>query len=117
MKSCLYATFLQEDEPKERPRGGDLQRGDLWTNENTMLLSIWDDQDEKWKYVKTVNGVLTGTIVFSVYTGPFAVPPSGYLACDGTECPSQFTALRSLLQEQTGDTILPLLPAGNIIKT
>ena len=110
-------SFLQKSAPKERPRGGDLRRGDLWTNEDTMILSIWDDRDEAWKYVKTINGVITGTIINSIYTTPFSLPPSGYLRCDGSECPLEFSQLRDLLQEQTGSTQLPALPAGNLIKT
>jgi len=110
-------SILQEDEPKERPRGGDLQRGDFWTNEKTMILSIWDDEDEDWKYVNAINGIFTGAILFSIYTSPTAIPPEGYLKCDGSPCPSEFGALRDLLQEQTGTTDLPALPEGNLIKT
>ena len=111
--SCV--SQYTENAPKERPRGGDLQIGDFWTKKSTKIISIWDG--EKWKYVKTINGVITGTIIQSIYTTPLTPPPDGYLRCDGEPCPEEFTDLKNLLQLETGSINVPTLPAGFLIKT
>ncbi len=103
------------DPPSERPNGSDLEIGDFWTNSNTQILSIWSD-DEQWVYVKAINGTPVGTIIQSIITGFLAPPPIGYLACDGTPCPPQFTELSALLLTYNGDTDLPSLGSGFFIK-
>jgi len=101
------------DPPDGRPRGGELEIGDLWTDSDTDIMHIYDG--ERWVFVKTVNGVATGTIITHIITTPLQAP-SGYLICDGTPCPTQYDELSDLLLAQTGSTDLPSLPAGNFIK-
>lgn len=102
------------DAPSERPRGGELEIGDLWTNSNTDIMSIYDG--ERWVFVKTINGVAVGTIITHINSGPLATPPAGYLRCDGTVCPPQYDELADLLFANNGNTNLPSLPDGQFIK-
>lgn len=102
------------DPPKNRPNGADLEIGDFWTDSDTDIIRIYDGDD--WVFVKTINGVATGTIINHVITTPLAVPPGGYLRCDGTPCPPQYSELAQLLLDNTGSTDLPSLPAGSFIK-
>ena len=103
------------DAPSERPNGADLEIGDFWTDSNTKILHIWSD-DERWVYVKTINGNPVGTTITTVITGLLAPPPLGYLACDGTPCPPQFEELSALLLFNTGSIDLPSLAPGFFIK-
>lgn len=102
------------DPPNERPKGDELQIGDLWTDSDTDIMHIYDG--DRWVFVKTINGVATGTIITHIITAPLEAPPGGYLRCDGSPCPPQYTELANLLLDQTGSTDLPSLPAGNFIK-
>jgi len=103
------------DPPKKRPNDADLEIGDFWTNSETQILSIWSDE-ERWVYVNTINGTPTGTIITTVITGFPANPPVGYLPCDGSPCPPQFSALSDLLLANSGSTNLPTGGAGVFIK-
>lgn len=102
------------DPPSERPRGGDLEIGDFWTDSNTKYLSVWDG--DKWVRIKCPEAVQVGTIINHINDGPLAPPPSGYLRCDGGICPPQFSALASLLFTNNGNTNLPSLPDGFFVK-
>lgn len=110
--SCV--SQYEENAPSERPRGGELEIGDLWTQKGSRLLHIWDG--DGWIRVHTVNGNPVGTIIQNINTTPLAPPPAGYLNCDGTICPSQYSELRDLLFDINGDFVLPSLPAGSYIK-
>lgn len=103
-----------EDAPSKRPRGRDLEIGDFWTQKGSRILHIWDG--DSWVRVHTINGNPVGTIIQNINTSILAAPPGGYLACDGTPCPTQYTELRALLLANTGDIILPNLASGFFIK-
>ncbi len=85
-------------EPNKRPEPDDdeLERGDLWTDTDTKFMYIWDESD--WIQIKSPGANPVGTIISNLSI----TPPAGYLACDGTPCPPQYTAL------------LALLPSGNL---
>lgn len=103
--------------PKKRPNGADLEIGDFWTNSETKLLSVWSDE-EKWVFIKAINGTPVGTIIQSIRTGFFSLPPLGYLACDGSPCPPEYEELQDLLVANTGSTNLPdIVTPGFFIKT
>ena len=64
--------------PTTRPRGGELEIGDFWTDTGSKLLHIWDG--DEWVLVKTINGNPVGTIIQSFNTVALTAPP-GYLFC------------------------------------
>ncbi len=103
----------QSGAPSSRPRGGDLEIGDFWTDSDSKLLHIWDG--DEWVRVKAINGNPVGTTIQTIDTLALT-PPPGYLLCDGTPCPPQFTELAAMLLANTGDTLLPNLAAGTFIK-
>ena len=100
--------------PSKRPNGGDLEVGDFWTATGNKFIHIWDG--DEWIQVKTVNGNPVGTIIQTIADSLTATAPEGYLLCDGTLCPEEFTQLRAMLLANTGDFFLPSLPGGNYIK-
>lgn len=137
--------------PSSRPRGGELQVGDFWTDKESKLLHIWDG--DQWVLVKATARIITSEgpptslepvegdtyfdestlrtyIYYSgswVVTSPFntspvgtiiqnvsITPPLGYLACDGTPCPPQYTELVNLLITSNGNSLLPDIPGAFI---
>lgn len=104
----------ESDPPSKRPRKAELQIGDLWTDKESKLLYIWDG--DSWILVNASNGNPVGTIIQTIRIAPLSAPPAGYLNCDGTLCPPQFVELSALLLANTGDTFLPALAAGFVIK-
>lgn len=104
----------ESDPPSTRPRGAELQIGDLWTDKESKFIYIWDGK--QWVFVKTINGNPVGTIIQNIQTDPLAAPPAGYLLCDGTQCPPEYEELLALLFEVNGNTLLPNLGGGFFIK-
>ncbi len=98
--------------PTERPNEDDLEIGDFWTNSNTKILSIWSAEEGPWVFVNAVNGNPIGCIIESISQ----TPPSGYLACDGTPCPTQYVVLNDMLIQNTGSRNLPNRGVGFYIK-
>lgn len=99
---------------KGQKKGADLEVGDFWTDRATGVLSIWDS--DSWVYIKPINGNPVGTIINTVITNTPVVPPTGYLACDGTPCPPQYTELSDLLLANSGSILLPAGVPGQFIK-
>lgn len=95
----------ESSEPSTRPKPekDKLEIGDLWTDKDTKFIYIWDGGS--WVQIKNPSGVPVGTIISNLSL----TPPSGYLACDGSVCPPQYTELRALLP--TGN--LPSLSPGS----
>ena len=109
--SCV--SQYQSGAPSSRPRGGELEIGDFWTDTGSKFLHIWDG--EQWVLVKTINGNPVGTIIQTFDTVSL-LPPPGYLLCDGTLCPEEYGQLRAILFANTGDFFLPNLGPGSLIK-
>ena len=103
---------VSDKEPKERPEGDNLEPGDLWVKDGDRTLFFYTGNE--WLPIRTDSPV--GTIITTIITDPVASPPSGYLKCDGTECPAQYEDLRELLFENNGDFELPNRPNGDFIK-
>lgn len=86
----IYCVSQYEDSaPDRRPNGDRLLQGDLWTSSIDKNFYVWTEDGEVWIPASTP----TGTVIQSVSS----TPPSGYLLCDGSECPPQYTTLRSML--------------------
>lgn len=107
---CQYVS----NPPSQRPRGYELQIGDLWIDKESKLIHVWDGNE--WILAKTINGNPVGTIIQNIQTSTLAPPPAGYLACDGTPCPPEYEELASLLFDINGNTTLPNLAPGFFIK-
>ena len=85
----IYCVSQNEDSsPDTRPNGDDLLVGDLLTSSINKNFYVRSD-DEAWIPASTP----TGTIIQSIAPSP----PAGYLLCNGTECPPEYTLLRSYL--------------------
>lgn len=97
-----------KDAPGKRPKGAELEVGDFWTRQSDKRLHIWDG--EFWVAVTVINGNPVGTIIQKLGLGV----PSGYLACDGTPCPPQYTELIAILLDTTGEIDLPTIAGGYI---
>jgi hypothetical protein len=96
----IYCVSQYEDSaPDKRPNGDELLQGDLWTSSIDKNFYVWSEEEELWIPASTP----TGTVIQSVSP----TPPSGYLLCNGLECPPQFALLRSLLAP---DFLLPNIP-------
>lgn len=79
-------------EPNSRPGDGtDLEIGDLWTDDSTKFIYIWDGS--QWIQIKTPGQVPTGTVITNVSL----TAPAGYLACDGSSVPPEYSELAALL--------------------
>lgn len=108
LQGIACVSQYESSPPSKRPRNRDLEVGDLWTDKETKLLHIWDGLG--WVLVETINGNPVGTIIQNIGA---AAP--GYLVCDGTPCPPQYTDLINLLLATTGGTLLPNI-TGSFIK-
>lgn len=94
----------ENSEPDDRPDGDDLERGDLWTDEGSKFMYVWSGSD--WIQLKAPGTNPVGTIIQNMQ--PPTSPPSGYLYCDGSNCPPQYGELFALLD----DGELPNLQTG-----
>lgn len=91
-----------------------LEIGDLWTDRDNKLHYVWDG--DEWILIKAINGNPIGTIIDTVITDPLALPPAGYLRCDGTICPPEFEELRAILLANQGNFLLPNRASNFFIK-
>lgn len=108
LQGIACVSQYESSPPTKRPRNRDLEIGDLWTDKETKFLHIWDGNG--WVLVETINGNPVGTIIQKLGLGV----PAGYLACDGTPCPPQYTELIAILLDVTGETDLPSIAGGYI---
>lgn len=92
-------------EPSSRPNDGtDLEIGDLWTDDSSKFMYIWDGSD--WIQLKTPGQVPVGTVITNVSL----TAPAGYLPCDGAAIPPEYSELATL----TGGSAPNIGPANSL---
>ncbi len=92
---CVSQYESSEPDKRPEPENTELEKGDLWTDTNTKFIYIWDGSD--WIQINTPGNTPVGTVISNVSL----VAPAGYLPCDGSAIPSEYSAL------------LALIPSGN----
>ena len=98
---CVSQYESSEPDTRPEPEKGELERGDLWTDTATNFIYIWDGSD--WIQINTPGNTPVGTVISNVSL----VAPAGYLPCDGSPIPPEYTALLALIPGATTPSVNP----------
>jgi len=98
-------SIVDSKEPKYRKSEEELRSGDLWWDKSDDYAGYVHDEGEFKALPRSENP--PGTIIRSIYP----TPPSGYLTCDGSDCPSSASIYAFLQAENNGK--LPSLPQSS----
>ena len=90
-----------EPSTRPEPESTELEIGDLWTDTATKFMYIWDGS--AWVLLRSPDSNPVGTVISNVSL----VAPAGYLPCDGTPIPSQYTQLLALIPGGSTPSVNP----------
>lgn len=98
-------SIVADKEPDKRKSEEELRSGDLWWDSKENYAGYVHDGAQFQALPRSENP--PGTIIRSIYP----TPPSGYLICNGDDCPSSASIYDFLVAENNGK--LPSLPQSS----